>query len=328
MVKQSILSIPFQLGYRGDVDPRSLPDGATADCANLLFDRQSLRVRPGFTASAAAPVDTRQLAEYANPAYTLTAKIRLLAVSGSDGTFASGQMLDTTVDGSNPVRLAQYGEALYLVDGAATTPVKKALYSEEAPTTVLALTETSAPTSAPVIAQGGGAGKLAGVCQFCYSFAHPIPGTTLISESALSPAGMSGNLAANASVTVTTATTTPGDYVYLYQQDAGEQWRQIAQTQVTTRAPHQAFNVTAPPASDAALYAPTSTVPPFGCSLLLAHGNRMWYAGGDTLYISNLDNPDLVPQSLTVNADPTSGGFIRIGEDGGPTPRWRSSAAT
>lgn len=321
MVTRTTFAIPFHLGYRSDIDPLLLPNGATADCANVLFDRQSLRVRPGFTQVMAVPEHTRQIAEFDDPARTPAVGLLAVAgtevlVTGSDGAFATAQSLNTTVDAARPVRMAQYGEALYLVDGAPGTPVKKLLVNPSNPTVVVPLTETAAPGGAPAVVVDTPAGTLTGTCQFAYSFAHAIVGATLISESALSPTG-SITLTGAGSVLVTTATTTPEDYINLYLLDGGV-WRLVAQRQVTTRIPGQTFSVTAPPAVDAPSYAPAATVPPAGCTLLAAHANRMWYAKGDTLYISNLDTPELAPQSLTISADPTSGGFIRISDDGSP----------
>lgn len=129
----------FEVGYHEDHAPGEFPPGAATSAKNLLFDRKSLRLRPGRTNHSAVPVTApvltagiRALAEYVPPADG-SGNIRLVAAIGSklyatnnaSQTFAAYLEMSTTLASATcRVRFQQFRKHLYWVDG--TEPLKRA----------------------------------------------------------------------------------------------------------------------------------------------------------------------------------------------------------
>lgn len=116
----------FRAGLRPDLDPNLLPEGACEACANVLFDRRSIRTRPPRRQHQALPAGwsegLRALVEYAS--YTSDPHVRLVGATGSQvmattgaQSFASPLVLETIVSLQRRPRLVQMLNDLYLADG-------------------------------------------------------------------------------------------------------------------------------------------------------------------------------------------------------------------
>ena len=124
-------------GLHTESEVSLLPEGASATAENVIFERNTVQVRPGRARHAAVPttdpVQTagfRALAEYYDSADSLSAS-RIAGAIGTKvyatatttqgyGTYATAF---AAIHASNRIRMQQFGDELYCVDGSAA--VKK-----------------------------------------------------------------------------------------------------------------------------------------------------------------------------------------------------------
>jgi|GEM_PF-2445840 len=126
MVNDKTIGITdFSPGLMTNRDARALPAGGAQICRDVTTDRGDLRIRPGRVTFGTAAEGTTQgfrtLCEFFVAGHD--PEWRLVGVSGeriywcgADGTFTEIDA-SITVHATNPVRMAQYGDRLYIVDG-------------------------------------------------------------------------------------------------------------------------------------------------------------------------------------------------------------------
>lgn len=123
-------------------------------------------------------------------------------------------------------------------------------------------------------------------------------------------------LGLNIYVTADAASGAAYDAVHVYARGGiSADWRRIVSVSVTPGTDTSGtWDGTYP--ADAPVLDQYTEKPPAGCALLYAHGGRMFYAKGDTLYISNDSDADHVPISALLRMSQADGGFVPVGQDG------------
>ena len=331
----------FRQGLRTDLDANAMPIGAAAAILNMLFDRESLRVRPGLQRQwqvSNGSYGVRAFAEfYYSSAVSTIYKILAVSdyqvlVTGSDGTFTSPVVLDYSEGSAMSLRFAQYQENMFFVDRSVSSgPVYRCLYDaadytkvQEIGSTDEAVYFVSSPT------QGSGGTLPEGNYTVGISYARlALDGTTTVEG----PLTQSANIPIVATgKSITFSVLEPSDslatdiiYVYLqYEPIIG--WAPYTiptyyrvQLNTCTGTPGAAHAITILTAATGLEYTYVAYAmrPPTGITNIRSWNGRMYYTKGDTLYISNYNSPDVVPQTFTVNALPNAGGYAQIGTDGG-----------
>ncbi len=149
----------FSPGLHTELDPSLLPDGACEVCNNVVFDRQTLRTRPGRVQTdyiAAAGHGARSLVEYMELVDDTADQLgaaRFVAALG-DALYATTRADQTVfaaiengdVNGLNPVRMRQFKSKLYIVDG------EHALRSWTPEEGISSIVDYVGPTEAPQMA--------------------------------------------------------------------------------------------------------------------------------------------------------------------------------
>jgi hypothetical protein len=154
MAGEQIITISdFSPGLLTQADARAAPGGGAQVCRDVVTDRGDLRVRPGRVAFGTAAEGTSQgfraLCEFFVAGHD--PEWRLVGICGeriywcgADGAFSEIDAA-VTVHATNPARMAQFGDRLYIVDG----------YHEvrelDADGRFTALEEFPAPTEAPAL---------------------------------------------------------------------------------------------------------------------------------------------------------------------------------
>jgi hypothetical protein len=332
----------FQEGYRGDLEPDRLPPDASPDCVNVRTTTGVLQPRPGFVTHCLLPevepaAGCRALLQYVptDPSYDMP---RLIAVIGTgvyatataDQTFETYVDFETTVHPTNRIRMAQYGNAVYLVDGSG--PVQKLT---PATGDVELLEALPAPGTAPTLSPSAGATNPLPAGDYTFGYCYGF---------------LDGETTRWGPLTAAAASFLPGELydaidVTLLVDDQGDgqavdRVRLFAMTPLNPTVfrliaswgpPAPASPVTFTFEADTPLgetsddYLPP---PPEGCSIILEWNDRMVYVGPgvgeaattphDTLYFSNLFAPEKVCVDLPPDPPDHYGGAYPIGQDQAP----------
>ncbi|MHB9026200.1 MAG: hypothetical protein ACYC7E_18840 [Armatimonadota bacterium] len=158
------MTLTTMTGIHQEADAAEIPDNACTACANVVFDKGTIRTRPGRARHSAVPDDAltariRGLFQYANgndtPQVRLLATIgdRVYATHAADQRFTSFLRLNTAVSTAHPVRFAQFNECVYFVDGAGNVKQADCTRVTEGLIDVAEIVTPYSPTTAPGLAQ-------------------------------------------------------------------------------------------------------------------------------------------------------------------------------
>lgn len=335
----------FAGGIRRDLNTQQIPINATTDCANVDIHTGAIAVRGGRVVHSALPSDTltvgaRDIVQYVPPAnftdpvtrFVCVVGDKLYATDSTTQTFSTSVKLNTTLTSATcQVRFQQFGAYFYFVDGVSS--VKKCFGQEVDNTLVTTLTgKTRATIPCTVSSSTSGTDVLlSGDYYCCYKWSHG--GNDSMWSEPIRYSLSTGTTAKSLIITVPSTAWTQADTDVLsfivkspYRLD---EWvlcdQRVILGGVIDLPQHLDFISTTVTSSTGSLE-PALETPPLGCSNLIEWQSRMVYVGAypydttgaDTLYISDLSNPESCRVKAVIDPADDMGTFVRVGSDGLP----------
>jgi hypothetical protein len=246
----------------------------------------------------------------------ITSEIHLYT---TDGTYTG--RIEDLVDNVSGLAIGEDGA---IIEGIPQATITEISFTPTTQQVVESLLDLPAPSTMPTVTAISGSTFAAGDYDCCYTYSRYVDSTTF-DEGIASPVyslhlAAASNLHVVAPVDVgAELSSDPSDqdhiYIYIRGGNLGTAWWRVKDIPYTGET-SMAADITAFDLNAANLD-PYIQRPPAACSLLCAWQGRMVYAKGDTLYFSNWDDPEHVPQDVLLETPATYGGWVRIGEDGG-----------